>query len=92
MDVFSQARAERLMKIMLANYKRLALINTGQYEMERYRDYARKTAEKFGLRFEEIEGSNALIQKMLYGPWNEEFVIVQPGEPISYHHFYPVDK
>jgi hypothetical protein len=88
---FGQARAERLMKIMLGNYKRLALINTGQYEMERYREYARKTAERFGLRFEEIEGSNALIEKMLNGPWNEEFVVVQPGEAITYHHFFPVD-
>jgi|GEM_PF-1159029 len=43
-DRYGAARAERLFKIMLANYKRLALINTGQYELEEYRDYARRTA------------------------------------------------
>ncbi len=43
--------------------KRLALIDTGQYELERYREYARNTAERFNLRFEEIEGSNDLMQE-----------------------------
>ncbi|MGD0915164.1 MAG: DUF1638 domain-containing protein [Thermodesulfobacteriota bacterium] len=37
--------AERIIRLMLNNYKRLALINTGQYELERYRDYARRNAE-----------------------------------------------
>jgi hypothetical protein len=85
---YGPERTERIMKIMLANYKRLALIDTGQYEMERYRDYARKTAERFNLRFEEIEGSDALVKKMIYGPWDEEFVVVRPGEAIAYEHFF----
>lgn len=86
-----QARADRVQKIMLKNYTRLALINTGQYEMERYRDYARQTAERFGLRFEEIEGSNALVKKMVDGDWDDEFVVVKPGETIRYNHFFPAD-
>lgn len=85
---YGRERAERMMKIMLGNYKRLALINTGQYEMERYREYARRTAERFNLRFEEIDGSDALVKKMIHGPWDEEFVVVAPGEMIRYDHFF----
>ena len=85
---YGPERAERLMKIMLQNYKRLALIDTGQYDLERYRDYARRTAERFNLRFEEIEGSTTLIKKMLFGPWDDEFVVAKPGETISYKHFF----
>ncbi|PKO12668.1 MAG: hypothetical protein CVU39_22850 [Chloroflexi bacterium HGW-Chloroflexi-10] len=88
---FGEEKALRILKIMLANYKRLALINTGQYEMDRYRDYARTTAEKFDLRYEEVKGSNDLVKKMLLGDWDEEFVVVGPGEPIAYNHFYPSD-
>jgi hypothetical protein len=72
---------------VLKNYTRLALINTGQYELERYRHYSRHTAERFGLRYEEIPGSSALIKKMLYGPWDDEFVVARPGETISYLDF-----
>jgi 8-oxo-dGTP pyrophosphatase MutT (NUDIX family) len=85
---YGQARAERLFKIMMANYKRLALINTGQYEIEKYRAYARETAERFGLRFEEIPGATSLVEKLLFGPWDEEFVVLQPGETFRLDHFY----
>ena len=72
---------------MLKNYKRLAFINTGQYEIDRYRDYARNTAEEFSLRFEEIEGSPALVKKMINGPWDDEFVVVEPGQTVRYKDF-----
>jgi len=85
---YGRERAERIMKLMLANYKRLALINTGQYELDRYREYARLTAERFGLRYEEIEGSNSLVKKMIHGPWDDEFVVIQPGESFRYEHFF----
>ena len=76
---FGEARAERIFKIMMANYKRLALINTGNYDIDRYRDYARRTAERFNLRYEEIEGSDAMVRKLLFGPWNGEFIVLPPG-------------
>jgi hypothetical protein len=88
---YGPERAQRIFRIMLANYKRLALINTGLYEMDRFRDYARKTAERFGLRYEELEGSTTLVQKMVNGPWDDEFVVVQPGEEIRYAQFTRVE-
>ena len=81
--------AERVIRLMLNNYKRLALINTGQYELEGYREYARRTAKWFGLRYEEIEGSTTLVKKMINGPWDDEFIIVQPGEVIELARFFP---
>jgi hypothetical protein len=85
---YGRAKADRMMALMLANYKRLALINTGQYELEQYRDYARGEARRFGLRYEEIQGSNDLVRKMVEGPWNEEFIVVEPGEAIRFDHFF----
>lgn len=84
---YGEEKARWLMSQILKNYTRLALINTGQYELERYRQYSRRMAERFGLRYEEIPGSNALIKKMLYGPWDDDFVIARPGETISYLDF-----
>jgi hypothetical protein len=73
---------------MLGNYTRLALINTGQYDLQRYQDYARRVAEQFGLRYEEIQGSNTLVKKMLHGPWDADFVVLQPGETFQLEHFF----
>jgi hypothetical protein len=85
---YGQEKAEWVTHQMLKNYTRLALINTGQYELERYRTYARRTAIRFGLRYEEIAGSTALVKKMVHGPWDEEFVVVPPGEAVCYEHFF----
>ena len=84
---YGQEKAEWLMGKMLKNYTRLALINTGQYELERYRDYGQSTAARFGLRYEEIPGSTVLVEKMLNGPWDDDFVIVRPGETITFMDF-----
>jgi hypothetical protein len=85
---YGQARADRIFKIMMSNYRRLALINTGQYEIEKYRDYAHRTAEQFSLRYEEIPGATTLVEKLLFGPWNDEFVVLCPGEAFRLDHFY----
>lgn len=86
---YGQKRADRLLKIMLGNYKRLALINTGQYELDRYREISRQIADRFNLRYEEIEGSNALVRAMLYGHWDDDFIVLKPGESFRLEHFYP---
>lgn len=84
---YGEAKAERMTRLMLKNYKRLGFINSGQQELERYRQYARQAAERFGLQFEEIQGSSALVRKMIYGPWDQEFVVVPPGETVRFEDF-----
>jgi hypothetical protein len=86
-EKYGDERARRMTGLLLRNYKRLAFINTGQYEIERYRDYARETARQFDLRFEEIAGSLALVKKMTFGPWDDEFVVVEPGQTVRYADF-----
>ena len=82
-----EKKAELMMSLMFENYTRLAFINTGDYDLERYRDYTRRAAERFGLRYEEIAGTPSLVQKLVFGPWDDEIVVCPPGEAISYGHF-----
>lgn len=84
---YGPERAMRMTRLLLKNYRRLAFINTGQYEIDRYEAYARGKADAFGLNFEEIDGSPALVRKMVSGPWDDEFVVVSPGQTIRYADF-----
>jgi hypothetical protein len=86
-EKYGEERAERIMRVMLQNYKRLVYIDTGSDNQEYYRQYARNVADKFNLRFEEVKGSNALIYRTLYGPWDDDFVVAQPGQTIQYTDF-----
>jgi hypothetical protein len=89
-ESYGEDKARWLMGKILKNYTRLALINTGQYEIGRYRAYSQRMAERFGLRHEEIPGSNALIERMLSGAWDEDFVVARPGDTVSYMDFKAV--
>lgn len=90
-EKFGEEKAQRMTQLMLKNYKRLGFINTGQYDIEHYRKYTRDTAQEFGLRFEEIKGSSALVKKMIHGPWDGEFLVVSPGQIIRFQDFVNID-
>jgi len=86
-EKYGQEQAERMTKILLRNYKRLAFINTGNYEIERYRETSKQIAMEFDLNFEEIAGSPSLIKNLIFGPWDKDFVIVLPGQTLTYPDF-----
>jgi hypothetical protein len=84
---YGREKATRMIGLMLRNYTRLALIDTGGQDLDRYREYAKAAAERFGLRFEEIPGSPTLVEKLLAGPWDDDFVIVERGGEVRYESF-----
>ena len=84
---YGEQIAQRIINQILKNYSRLAFINTGNNKLEYYREHARSMAERFNLHYEEIHGSDAIIKKMLHGPWDDEFVIIPPGKTISFFNF-----
>ncbi len=86
---YGEARADRLIRLSIKHYTRLALIDTGRGDMTQYREFTQRLAERWDLRFEEIQGSNSLARKMLTGPWDDEFVVVPPGEVVRYEYFFP---
>jgi hypothetical protein len=87
LEKYGEPKAQRLIKMLLNNYKRVAFINTGQYEIQRYREYAMRMAAQFDLRYEEIDGSAALVKKMIFGPWDSDFIVAPPGHTVSYEDF-----
>lgn len=76
---YGEEKARRVSRIMLANYTRVLLIDTGNYQLEEYREFARVMAELFELAFEEVAGSNRMLVKLLEGDWDGEFIVIEPG-------------
>lgn len=84
---YGPEKATRMIGLMFRNYSRVALIDTGSQDLERYRAYARAAAARFGLRFEEIPGSPELVERLLTGPWDKDFVVVERGDVVRYEAF-----
>ena len=84
---YGEATAARMVGLMLRNYTRLAFINSGAADLERYRQFAQTAAERFGLRFEEIPGAPSLVEKLLFGPWDDECLVVPQGGEVALEGF-----
>jgi hypothetical protein len=85
---YGEEKATRLTRLLLAHYTRLALVNTGRYDLAAYRDFARSRAARFDLAYEEIAGATALVDALLSGPWDDRFVVVPPGDEITFAMFH----
>lgn len=83
---YGTEKALRIMKIMLKNYGRIMIIDTGAYLFEGFIDKTRDFAEILGLRHETVSGSMRFLNKLLLGPWDGEFIIMEPGQEVTLEH------
>ena len=87
---YGKERAERLLRSMMSHYNRLVYIRMPNAEkLDEDRRYAQDMAARFGLRYEEISGTPEWLRRMIAQEWDENFVVVQPGERIEFKHFFP---
>ena len=86
-DKYGDEKAFRVIKKTLENYTRLIYIQTGKDNQKNEISYAKKVATMFGLRFEIMKGDNVLLQKMVRGVWDDDFIIIEPGGKITLEKF-----
>jgi hypothetical protein len=84
---YGKRRAEWVMKRMLQNYKRLAFIDMGYQNQEKYRQFSRRAAKELNLSYHEIKGTPELLAKICNGPWDDGFVVAPPGHKIRLEDF-----
>lgn len=64
------------------HYSRIGYIDTSVGEQDAYRTYAKRLADQNGWAYEEVDGSLDLLRRFLNGDWNDDFLIVPPGQAI----------
>ena len=84
---YGKRKADKLMKLMLASYSSVTVIDTGCFEMEHVVEYADQCAERFGLARNIVSGGNEPLQKLLTGIWDEDMIIKSPGESVTEEEF-----
>jgi hypothetical protein len=65
----------------------LALIDTGAYNVDDCLNRSCDFACELGLRHEIVPGSLGLLKKLLNGPWDDDILIIPPGEALTFDHF-----
>lgn len=83
---FGKDNADYLMEVMgawRAHYNRAAFIDLGVGDARKTENSAREEAERRGWNFERLTGDMVIIRQLLDGDWNEDFLILQPGQRLA---------
>ncbi len=83
---FGEENATYLMEILgewRTRYERGAFLDTGLAPADEAARRAREESERRGWRFERTLADLRLVRRLLYGDWNDEFQILQPGERLE---------
>lgn len=81
---YGQKRTDRIFSHMLANYRHLALLDTGCFDSAAAERQIRKIAETFSLEYTRIDGTLDHIQRLLAGDWDcDDFLIVPPDTTLT---------
>lgn len=85
---YGRKKADKIFKIMLQHYERLAVVETGAYPIDEFLEKTKLIADEFQLIHEVIPGELGYMKKLLTGPWDDEFVIIHPGKTITLSDIY----
>jgi hypothetical protein len=87
-----EEKARRVAHMILEAYTRVAMIDTGTYDLKKAQEYVDTVSEFYGLPVARINGSLRLLQKLIRGPHDEEFIVVEPGEVLEESVFWDLDS
>ena len=89
---YGEEKAARVARMILANYTRVAIIDTGVVSVETLRPYVEMVAAFYELPVEYLEGSLRYLSKLVNGPYDEEFLVVEPGETLDESRFWALES
>lgn len=81
---YGEKRGKRIFAALLANYKHLALVDTGCFDREALEQQVREIASVLGLEYICLDGTLNHLKQLLTGPWWEDrFVLVEPDSTVT---------
>lgn len=86
---FGEDNAQYLLDVLgdwHKHYQRAAYIETSLGKSGPHREQAARDAERYGWRFELLQGDATLIRRLLAGAWDDDFLVAQPGQRIIASH------
>ena len=85
-EKYGQDNADYLMEVMGAwknHYNRAVYIDLGLGDTSSLEKQAQEEAQRRGWTFERLPGDINLIQRLVTGPWEQDFLVVPPGQRIT---------
>lgn len=87
---YGEKKAAKIMRLMLANYKSYRMVETGAYDLAEWEDRARADAADLNLEYGTQSGTIRVLEKLLRQEFDEEFLVVAPGETLTQKMFLDI--
>lgn len=79
-----EAKSRRVYRTIFKEYRGLKLLDTGAYDVERYRERTKSLAYTLELEYGEQPGSVEVLRKLLTHDWDEDIILAEPGEALRF--------
>ena len=82
LEEYDEETRDDIFEMMYAHYHSLTLIDTGCSLTEKSLDYAKKVCEIMDFALKTAKGHTIIIEKLISGEWDENFIVVEPEEVV----------
>lgn len=86
-ESFGEENAQWIIDTQYCNYQRVVLIDTGVGNIKELAMYSSEVAKYIKVDYQEQRGSLRLLEKLLNGDWDMEFVVTMPGRKVMVQSF-----
>ena len=83
-----EEKARMVAHMIMESYTRVAVIDTGTYDLEKANTYVKTVSEFYDLPVTQLDGSLRLLEKLIRGPHDDEFIVVEPGQVLGEEIFW----
>lgn len=89
-DEYEGISKEELFHMFFDNYHYLDVVDTGFNDCysEEYAEKAQRNADQMNVILDYVEGSNHLLEKLISGNWDEQFLVAEAGHLIRHGDFF----
>ncbi|MGL4208173.1 MAG: DUF1638 domain-containing protein [Candidatus Adiutrix sp.] len=86
---YGEEKARRINKMMLKNYGRFALLDTGAYDLEEAALKIAPLAQMLGIKVEALWASRLWLDALLTGPYDDpsRFLLLKPHSHLTFDHW-----
>lgn len=78
---------KEILETLYEGYTDIDVIDTGAYPVDTVVSHAEKAADLLNLKVNKIPGSTVILEKLLTGNWDDDFIVLEPGEKSELSHF-----
>ena len=89
---YDEETAQIVFDMMFANYRNMDIVDTGLYDCYdlAYVERVQADADRIHGELDYVDGSNLLLEKLLSGRWDRQFLVAEPGTTIGQGIFFDV--